>query len=157
MFRMILPALIWLSILGLGAQHAHAQRDATYNPPHGLWLTENGRSVIEIRECERGLCGDIYWIIEGGMRYDEHNPDANLRGQPLCGLPIMWGFKRQNERNWIDGTIYKADEGDHYSATLQMLPSGNMLVRGYVGVPLFGKSQTWTKVGAQDYKRCVKP
>lgn len=125
-----------------------------YAEPPGLWLTENERAVIEVRECEQGLCGKVFWIIEGGMQRDEHNPDESRRDTPMCGLPILWGFKQQDAHNWIDGTIYKADEGDTYHATLQMLPSGKMLVRGYVGMPLFGKSQVWTPVTAQAYPPC---
>ncbi|QQG36158.1 MAG: DUF2147 domain-containing protein [Micavibrio aeruginosavorus] len=122
--------------------------------PTGLWLTENQRSVIAIEKCGEGLCGRVHWIIEGGMQFDEHNEDPAQTRQPMCGLKILWGFKQQDAANWIDGKIYKADEGDLYNATLQMLPKGNMLVRGYVGMPLFGKSQTWTPVDAASYPRC---
>ena len=52
------------------------------------------------------------------------------------------------------GTIYKADDGDTYHATLQMLPSGKLLVRGYVGMPLFGSSQTWARVDEKNYPAC---
>lgn len=135
---------------GMLATPAMAQ-EAT---PEGLWLTENQRSVIEVKSCPEGLCGTIHWIIDGGMQFDEQNEDPALRNTPMCGLKILWGFKQQDAKNWIDGKIYKADEGDMYNATLQMLPSGKMLVRGYVGMPLFGKSQTWTPVSAADYARC---
>ena len=37
------------------------------DPAEGLWLTENERSVINVQECDEGLCGTIYWIIDGGM------------------------------------------------------------------------------------------
>lgn len=127
---------------------------AMAQPPEGLWLTENKRSVIEIKNCAEGLCGHIHWIIEGGMQFDEHNEDPAMANQPMCGLKILWGFKQQDNSNWIDGKIYKADEGDLYNATLQLLPKGNLMVRGYVGMPLFGKSQTWEPVDKADYPEC---
>ena len=133
---------------------AHAQG------PAGLWLTENGRSVISVAPCANDvatLCGGIHWIIEGGMQFDEKNPDAALRGQPLCGLKILGGFRQNDIANWVDGKIYKADEGDIYNASLQMLPNGKLLVRGYVGMPLFGKSQTWTRVSGDEYPKCRAP
>ena len=125
--------------------------------PDGLWLTENQRSVISVESCKNDkdlVCGHIHWIIKDGMQRDSKNPDAAKRNNPMCGLKLMWDFHQHDAMNWIDGHIYKADEGDIYNATLQMLPSGKMLVRGYVGMPLFGKSQTWTRASAKDYPRC---
>lgn len=130
---------------------AQAQNQAS---PEGLWLTENERAVISVVQCPEGLCGAVYWVIEGGMRFDDKNEDPAMRDRPMCGLKILWGFKQQDAMNWIDGHIYKADEGNMYNASLQMLPKGKMLVRGFVGMPLFGKSQTWTPVSAKDYPKC---
>jgi len=120
----------------------------------GLWLTENERSVIEVSQCGVSLCGNIYWIIEGGMEFDSKNPDEAKRGTPMCGLPILWGMTPTGPETWAGGKIYKADEGDIYNATMQMLPTGKLLVRGYVGMPLLGKSQVWERVKAEDYARC---
>lgn len=145
LYPLALSSLMCLA--GLPAQAQNAS-------PTGLWLTENQRSVIAVEECAEGLCGHVHWIIEGGMQFDEHNEDPAKARQPMCGLKILWGFKQQDAANWIDGEIYKADEGDLYNATLQLLPKGNLLVRGYAGMPLFGKSQTWTPVSADDYPHC---
>ncbi|MCM2343671.1 MAG: DUF2147 domain-containing protein [Alphaproteobacteria bacterium] len=143
-------SIFTLTLLCLATQPARAETgDLT-----GLWLTENQRSVIALENCTEGLCGHVHWIIEGGMQFDQHNEDPEKTHRPLCGLKILWGFKQQDAINWIDGKIYKADEGDLYNATLQLLPKGNMLVRGYIGMPLFGKSQIWTPVKAADYPRC---
>ena len=139
-----------------GAGSAQAQSAAT---PVGLWLTENGRSVIAVEPCRDPslLCGHIHWIIEGGMQHDSKNPDQALRNTPMCGLQIMSGFRQHDARNWGDGRIYKADEGDTYNANMQLLPNGKMIVRGYVGMPLFGKSQTWTRVSGVDFPQCRAP
>ena len=124
--------------------------------PTGLWLTENKRSVIQMKKCGENLCGYIAWIIEGGMQRDNKNPQENLRDQPMCGLQIVQELK-QNKNNlneWQNGKIYKADDGDIYDATLTIKSAGTLKVRGYVGVPLFGKSQNWTRVNAVDYPAC---
>lgn len=127
------------------------------DPVEGLWLTQNERSVINVHECDQGLCGDIYWIIEGGMQYDSENPDASKHDTPMCGLRILYGFEKDDEGKWEDGNIYKADEGDLYNANVSMNDDGTLKVRGYVGISMFGKSQTWTKVTADDYKQCSAP
>ena len=151
--------LRFLLVLGL-ALFAMTGKPFAAEPasPAGLWLTENQRSVIAVSPCINDatkICGKIHWIIAGGMQFDTKNPEESRRTQPMCGLNILGGFQQSDATNWIDGEIYKADDGDVYNATLQMLPNGKMLVRGYVGMPLFGKSQTWTRVDAADYPQCV--
>lgn len=135
---------------------AHAQE--LYSP-EGLWLTENKRSVIKVEKCgseNKELCGSIYWIIKDGMQTDSKNPDAALRGQKMCGLEIMRDLtqSRQNGNYWLDGEIYKADDGDTYNAKVQVTSPNAMTLRGYRGISLLGKSQDWTRVSAKDYPAC---
>lgn len=143
-------SLFILSVLTLSVS---VPRFAAAQDITGLWLTENKRSVINIRDCDQGLCGDIHWIIADGMQYDRKNPDVERRDTPMCGLPILWGFK-QNGNEWSDGKIYKADEGDTYNANMTLLNDGRLRLRGYIGLPLFGKTQIWTRVSAVDYPKC---
>jgi uncharacterized protein (DUF2147 family) len=139
----------------LSAPAYSAEKDSF--DPAGLWLTKNGRAAIKVERCDGNpdiLCGHVHWLIKDALRFDSKNPDPGKRAVPMCGLPVMWGFHRQDALHWIDGRIYKADDGDTYHATLQMLPDGKMLVRGYIGMPLFGKSQKLTRVSAKEYPRC---
>ncbi len=127
--------------------------------PTGLWLTENERSAIRIRRCEQGLCGRVAWIIDGGMQYDSKNPDARKRDRPMCGLKILWGVEQQADapNSWEDGTVYKADAGKTYNVDLTLEDRDTMTVRGYVGIALLGKSQTWTRVSPEQYPPCEPP
>lgn len=122
----------------------------------GYWLTQNERSVIKMEPCPDSdrVCGFIYWIIDGGMQIDSKNPDESKRGRPLCNLYILTDFQADGDRAWTDGRIYKADDGDMYDANMELLDAATLKVRGYVGVPLFGKSQVWTKTAPKDYPAC---
>ena len=155
-FRKAGRLLCLLALMFGGAGQVYAENNTD---PAGLWLTANERSVIEVKPCESDSakrCGNIYWIIKDGMRKDEKNPDESLRSRSLCGLEILSAFEADEQSNrWIDGKIYKADDGDIYNATMEPLPNGNLLVRGYVGLPLFGKSQIWTPVSAGAYAKCT--
>lgn len=122
----------------------------------GYWLTENKRAVIHLKSCDNSLCGNIYWIIEGGMQYDSKNPDPRAKDKPMCGLQLLKGFKKKGD-NWKNGKIYKADEGKIYDANITVKNPTTLTLRGYIGMPLFGKSQTWTRVSADDYKQCTTP
>lgn len=134
-----------------------AQAAETYNP-EGLWLTQNERSAIRVEVDKDGtLVGYIAWIIEGGLQFDEKNPDARLRSRPMCGLEIMKGLQKQtdNPNEWEDGQIYKADEGDVYNVDAEVLSKDDMKVRGYLGLSLFGKTQNWKRVSPADYPKCI--
>lgn len=136
----------------------NANAQTVYNP-EGLWLTQNQRSVIKVDKCgedENELCGSIHWIIEGGMQTDSKNPDPELKGQKMCGLEIMRDLRQssQNGNYWLDGEIYKADDGDVYNAKVQITSPNTMTLRGYRGISLFGKSQNWTRVSATNYPPC---
>lgn len=124
----------------------------------GLWMTENGRAVVELAPCEgNSICGEIYWLHPDAKQYDYKNSNAELRQTPLCGLKILWGFRPDGPHSWKDGTIYKADDGDVYHAQMNLRPDGSLHLRGYVGIPMLGKSQTWHRVSPADYTRCAGP
>ena len=123
----------------------------------GLWLTENKRAAIHVTQCENGrsLCGSIAWIIDGGMQMDVKNDDPAKQNTPLCGMQILYGFEKGKAAGeWVDGKIYKADDGDVYNATVKQIDDTRLRLRGYVGIPLFGKTQIWTRVSPADYPRC---
>lgn len=145
-------ALISAAFLSLTAQTAAP----VYNP-EGLWLTENKRSVIELKKQPDGtLGGRIAWIIKDGMQFDVKNPDETKRNRPMCGLTIVSGLQqgKNNPNGWNNGKIYKADDGDMYDAKLTMESDNKLEVRGFAGISMFGKSQDWTRVSAKDYPRC---
>lgn len=157
LFSTIIGPCLMILTLGLFCAHAQSEKAAE---PYGLWLTENKRSAIKVMKCEENpneICGKIAWIIDGGMQYDTENPDESLRGRPMCGIKILKGFEqaKNSPEKWRDGKIYKADEGDMYTASLTVLGEDKMRVRGYIGIPLFGKSQIWKKVYQKDYPPCV--
>jgi uncharacterized protein (DUF2147 family) len=148
---MLLPALLLAMIFLLAAVSANAA-----TPLEGYWLTQNERSVIRVEECDKGLCGYIHWIIEGGMQTDSKNPDESMRDRPMCGMPILWGMSETSGTQWENGKIYKADDGDIYDADLTLQPDDSLKVRGYRGITLFGKTQIWNRVSAENYPACTK-
>jgi uncharacterized protein (DUF2147 family) len=117
-------------------------------PVAGPWLTEDGKGVIEIYPCADKICGKLAWLAEpnrdGAPKVDRNNPDAALRKRPLCGLTMLTGFRRLEANRWDDGLIYSPENGKTYHATLTL--DGNLLkLRGYIGIPLFGETQTWRR------------
>ncbi len=149
--KFIVIAILTLFSFDVQAQDAQV--------PKGYWLTENERAVIHVQNCDESVCGRIHWIIDGGLQFDEFNPDINRQKDPLCGREIMSGFTQSqyDDQKWGGGEIYKADEGDTYSANLTMQGGDKMKVRGYMGISLLGKSQIWTRVSKNKYQKCKVP
>jgi uncharacterized protein (DUF2147 family) len=72
-------------------------------------------------------------------------PDGK-RNQPILGLVFIEGMRRSGLA-YEDGTILDPETGTLYNANMKLSPDGNeLVVRGYVGIPLLGQSQTWKRV-----------
>jgi uncharacterized protein (DUF2147 family) len=120
----------------------------------GTWLVENGKAVVEIKQCGSDVCGQLIWLRDDANQYDYKNPNFSDRNKPLCNIRLLWGFKDLGNGRYEDGQIYKADDGDIYNANMNLVEQNKLHLRGYVGIPILGKSQYWTRVNPADYKRC---
>ena len=62
-------------------------------------------------------------------------------------MPLIWGFKKTADPNvFEDGHIYNGENGKTYNANISLQPDGTLHLRGYVGSPMFGETQIWTRV-----------
>lgn len=119
----------------------------------GRWLTQDKKGVVAITRCGTSICGRLDWLykplVDGKPARDTHNPNPARRGDPLCGLTMLYDFHRDtdNPRRWVDGYIYDPESGDVYHAQITPVDPDHLRLRGYVGIPLFGESQIWTRAG----------
>jgi len=119
----------------------------------GPWLTGKKGAVIDIYRCGDGnkkLCGRIAWLRkpyhqDGSLKRDPENPDESLRKRPLCGIEVFTGLTRTDADTWARGRVYNPEDGHRYHAYLDFNGDGTLHIRGYIGIPLFGKSETWTR------------
>ena len=117
----------------------------------GLWLTEDQQAVISIERCPGGdFCGRLVSFVigpqdEGKPQIDDRNPDPALRGRPLCGLPMLGGFRPAGGGELSDGWIYNPNNGKTYAVRMTLDGDTRLRLRGYVLMPLFGETQIWTR------------
>ncbi len=67
------------------------------------------------------------------------------KDKPVLGLMMMWGFQKDGD-SWTGGTILEPQTGSTYKCKLHFAAPDALEVRGYIGVPLLGRSQTWKRV-----------
>jgi uncharacterized protein (DUF2147 family) len=118
--------------------------------PQGVWLTQDKDAVLTITHCGGQLCGRIIWLESatdrsGSRRLDENNPDPAKRRQRICGLVVIRGLQPSGPNKW-DGYVYNPQDGKTYSGNITVLSDNALRLRAYIGLPIFGKSQTWTRV-----------
>jgi uncharacterized protein (DUF2147 family) len=121
---------------------------ASMNSIEGTWLSGDGDGLVEVRLVD----GDLTATILGSPnsdpdrpRTDVHNPDPGLRNRPLVGLRIFAGFRHDGDGEWSGGTIYDPNSGNTYRCTLRLVDENTLKVRGYIGIPLIGRTETWTR------------
>ena len=115
----------------------------------GRWLTGDGDGWITIELVGDSLIGKIAGSPndepDDEPRFDDLNPDPALRDRPLKGLTIMSGFTYDGDGRWTGGRIYDPNSGKTYRGTIRQINADKLKLRGYVGISLFGRTDTWTR------------
>ena len=105
---------------------------------------------MEIYRCDSvTYCGKIIWLRdplkEGNPVIDDKNPEDSLKSRPVLGLQILRGFTYAGDRVWSGGKIYDPKSGNDYSAKMTLVDDQNLDLRGFVVIPLFGRTEKWTR------------
>jgi uncharacterized protein (DUF2147 family) len=116
----------------------------------GVWLNGDGDGWIELVIRDGELTGRIVGSPDDPenlkpSRLDIENPDPALRSRPLRGLVIMTGFRYEGDGKWSGGRIYDPNSGNTYKGTIGVENADTLKLRGYVGISLFGRTDTWTR------------
>jgi uncharacterized protein (DUF2147 family) len=136
MFR--LPAVLCGAAafaIGLIAVSASA---ATEDSPLGMWSTASGHGVVAIAQCGDALCGSIVGID----REPTEPMPTDVNGRSQCGLTIITNERPEADGSWL-GEVTDPRDGATYHAKLWVDDSGNLRLRGFVGIPLLGSTQIW--------------
>jgi len=119
--------------------------------PIGRWRTIDDktgkpRSIVSIYEEQGKIFGRVEASLNpetAGRRCDKCTDER--KDQPIVGMVIIRGLQ-QKGKDYVGGDILDPDTGTIYHCKLRVVEQGARLsVRGYVGVSMFGRSQSWTR------------
>ncbi len=139
--------LLFLLSLACASQTGASQQSSLV----GFWVTPGGNWVVEITTCGSGFCGQLVGLSRNhqpnALRMDSHNPNPSKRNRPLCGLLLMGSFRpsADDAGKWDDGWVYDPQNGETYSGRMWLDGPDLLKVRGYILIPLFGRSETFRR------------
>jgi len=114
-----------------------------------VWYDGDKKGKIQIYKAVDGkFYGKIIWLKEpdrdGKPKTDIHNPDDARHNDPVMGLLVLKKFNKDGDKGYENGTIYDPKNGKTYKC--KMTYDGDKLeVRGYIGISLIGRTETWTR------------
>lgn len=122
--------------------------------PAGLWKTiddetKQERSHVRITDTGGVLSGRIEKLLDASKANAVCDKCTDARkDKPIVGLAIIEGVKKNpDEPYWDGGSILDPNNGKTYKVRLTPKDGGKALdVRGYIGAPLLGRTQTWIRV-----------
>lgn len=123
--------------------------------PAGLWKTidddgKTEKSLVRIQDANGTVTGKVEKIFDPAKADAKcEKCEGPLANQPVVGMQIINGVHRDPEETaqWDGGTILDPNNGKTYRVRLRPVDGGKKLeVRGYIGTPLLGRTQTWVRV-----------
>lgn len=118
--------------------------------PVGVWKNIDDsdgkeKSHIEIYEENGKLYGKVIKLLPAATIVSCKKCKGDKRDAPLLNMVILRDLKQKDDQ-WTDGKILDPAKGKEYSCLIALEDSNTLKVRGYIGKPLFGRSQYWYRV-----------
>ncbi len=116
----------------------------------GKWKTiddETGKQkgVVEIYELDGKVYGKIIDILDIEHKYHKcvkcEGADKN---KPILGLHIIKGLTKNGDV-YDGGNVIDPKNGKSYRCKIALSGKDKLIVRGYIGISLIGRSQTWIR------------
>ncbi|MBO0934324.1 DUF2147 domain-containing protein [Fibrella aquatilis] len=108
----------------------------------GQYLSPKKDGKIEVYKVGETYFGKV--VSGNNPRKDVNNPNPALRTRDLLGMVFLTNFTYK-DGEYSNGEIYDPENGKTYSCKM-WLDKGNLKVRGYIGLSILGRTETFTKI-----------
>jgi uncharacterized protein (DUF2147 family) len=139
-----LAVLLCLSALALRAADSAAT-------PAGRWRTFDDKmagkpkAIIVLYEEKGLLFGRVETLIDPDAVKICDKCSDERKGQAVTGMVVIRRMKKDGDE-YTGGDILDPKNGSVYRCKMRLIDQGRKLsVRGYLGLSLFGRSQTWVR------------
>lgn len=123
--------------------------------PVGVWktiddATKKEKSLIRITETGGVLTGRLEKLLDPATPADAVCKECTdeRKDKPLVGMTLLRDVRQSegDKGSWEGGDILDPNNGKVYRVRLKPVDGGAKLdVRGYIGTPLLGRTQTWIR------------
>ncbi len=128
-----------------------APQPASLASPVGLWITtddKTGKVRGRVRIYEEA--GRYFARIDAALQGEDPATRCKVckddrKNQPYLGLLVIRNMQQKGDE-YSGGDILDPDTGKVYRCKFRLATGGTrLIVRGYIGISLLGRSQTWQR------------
>lgn len=118
--------------------------------PQGVWQTVDdtdgqAKSLIKIYEKDKMLYGKIIELLPAATVTHCDKCKGEDKGRSLIDMHILREMYMDGDK-WDGGYILDPAKGKEYKCQIALEDANTLKVRGYIGNPLFGRTQYWYRV-----------
>jgi uncharacterized protein (DUF2147 family) len=146
MLKIVLAAAVFLA-------HTVVLAQAT---PAGLWKTiddetKKEKSLIRVTESGGVFTGKLEKFLDPATKPDTvcEKCSDERKDKAILGMTLIRNVKKNADEaaQWDGGDILDPNNGKVYKVRIKPIDGGKSLeVRGYIGSPILGRTQTWVRV-----------
>ncbi len=70
---------------------------------------------------------------------------GEYKNQLILGMVIMRNFHPEGD-DWVDGSVVDPENGKEYKGKIWAMGKDSLKMRGYVGISLLGRTETWSRL-----------
>lgn len=109
-------------------------------------ITGKEKGVVEIYERDGKYFARITEIFDPNHRYKKCSLCCcEEKDKPLMGLVIIKDLKKDDEE-YNGGEVLDPKNGKYYDCYIKLQGNDKLKIRGYIGVPILGRTQYWYRV-----------
>jgi uncharacterized protein (DUF2147 family) len=143
-------AVSLLGLASLSAAHAQQELSPALQAAVGHWqvINEKGKPGGQVET----------YLVDGKLfgKVTQTRPDrppgelcvkcpGDLKDQPIEGLVFLRNFRPEGDI-WAGGTVVDPETGKAYKGKIWNVGQDKLRMRGYVGISLLGRTQTWIRM-----------